>query len=244
MAEAIKSGKVIDDPEVIKETLGQALLENNPFQAQIDEQIFIYYTHFDSEPELADDIKEGRRLLIAPLDPPIGNLKLLKCKAVILELFTELHLLEFSVQFISRLEYGIIELSFPQKIILGKQKRESVRVPIDPKWGLTVEAVRPSGLSFTGRPINLNIGGICFFSTGKTPIIAEQSRLKIIITWPAKNMEVHANAILIKHHNKDGELYFRAKFLFETYKDARAMEEMTTTLQRREIKKREEVFGS
>ncbi|MBF0456139.1 MAG: PilZ domain-containing protein [Magnetococcales bacterium] len=244
MADSSNPGKVITIPLEIREILSQAVLENNPFQLQIDEQIFIYYTHFDPDLNLEEDIQEGNRILIAPLDPPIGNLKLINSKKVTLELFTALHLLEFEVTFLARLEYGTLALSFPDKVVLGKQKRESVRIPIDPKWGLIVHAVRPSGLTFVGRPVDINIGGTCFFCVGNPPPLNEKSRLKIIIKWPARQIEVEANAIVIKHHDKEGEIFFRTKFLFETYKDARAMEEITTDLQRREIKRREEIFGS
>jgi hypothetical protein len=243
MADSKADGRRISDPEIIRETLGLALLEDNPFQLQLDQQVFVYYTRFSYDPGLAEDIEQGERLLIAPLDPPIGNMKIRSSKKVILELFTEFHLVEAHVEFLSRPNPSAIELSFPQELLLDKQKRDSIRVSIDPLWGLEVQAIRPSGISIAGRPIDLSTGGLCFLSETSIPIMSKKFRLKIVILWPSRNVTVQAQALLIKHHDKEGETYFRAKFLFETYDEARAMEELASALQIRMIKQREELFG-
>ncbi|MBF0379659.1 MAG: hypothetical protein HQL69_01495 [Magnetococcales bacterium] len=243
MVEAQNQGIVVTDPEEIIKIFTQALLEDNPFQLQIGKQVFVYYSRFTIDPQLAEYIENGERLLIAPLDPPIGNIKIIKSKFVTLELFTEFHLVNTKLQFLSRPNPESIELSFPTKLQLGKQKRDSIRVAIDPIWGLEVKAVRPSGITFNGRPTDLSTGGICFSTEAAIPILTKQFRLLLIITWPSRNVEVQAKAILIKFHDKDGDIYFRAKFLFENYDEARAMEELASALQLREIKKREDLFG-
>ncbi|MBF0445049.1 MAG: hypothetical protein HQL68_05625 [Magnetococcales bacterium] len=243
MAEKNKKGKSVTDPEEIKKIFVQALLEDNPFQLQIGTQVFVYYTRFVHDPYLAEYIENGVRLLIAPLDPPIGNIKIIKSKFVTLELFTEFYLVNAKLHFLSRPNPESIELSFPTKLNIGKQKRDSIRVVIDPIWGLEVKAIRPSGISFSGIPTDLSTGGICFSTETSIPIMTKQFRLLLIIIWPSRGVEVQAKAILIKYHDKEGDIFFRAKFLFESYDEARAMEELATALQIREIKKREDLFG-
>ncbi len=237
------SAETVRSEEEIKKILAQALVENNPFQVRLDDQMFLYYSRFDSAPGLAEDIQDGRRLLIAPLDPPVGNIKMLSSQEVRLEMFTKMLLVEAPVKFLSRPDPDTIELSFPETIIKGRQKRESVRVPIDTDLGLLVKAVRSSGISFMGRPVDMSMGGICFYSLGAIPSIAENSRLQIAVLWPNRGMEFLAKGVMIKHFRKEGDVYFRTKFLFDSYKDARAVEEMVTALQRLELKKREEMFG-
>jgi hypothetical protein len=239
----METGETIKNPSTIRRILGQALVENNPLQVRIDNQVFVYYSRFDSEPGLAEDILIGRRLLIAPLDPPVGNIKVLSSNEVYLELFTKSHLVEAKVNFLSRPDPDTIELSFPEEITHGKQKRESVRVPIDPEWQLLVKAIRPSGISFMGRPVDLSMGGTCFFSLGAIPAISENTKLQIAVQWSNRGLQFLAQAILINHFRKEGDVYFRAKFLFDSYKDARSVEEMVTALQRLEIKMRDEKFG-
>ncbi|MBF0193894.1 MAG: hypothetical protein HQL71_05015 [Magnetococcales bacterium] len=243
MAEENPTGKIVSDPEEIRNIFTQALLEDNPFQLQIGEQVFVYYTRFTNDSYLAEDIADGVRLLVAPLDPPIGNIKIVNSKYVTLELFTEFHLVNAKIKFLSRPNPESIELSFPDKLLIGNQKRDSIRVAIDPVWGLQVKAIRPSGISFTGIPTDLSTGGICFTTEASFPVLSKQFRLLIIIMWPSRNVEVQAKAILIKYHDKEGDIFFRAKFLFESYDEARAMEELATALQVREIKKREDLFG-
>jgi hypothetical protein len=243
MADATNEGKRVTDPEEIIKIFSQALLEDNPFQLQIGTQVFVYYTRFTKDSYLAEDIADGVRLLIAPLDPPIGNIKIINSKFVTLELFTEFYLVNAKLQFLSRPNPESIELSFPTQLLIGKQKRDSIRVSIDPVWGLEVKAVRPSGISFTGIPTDLSTGGVCFSTETSIPIMAKQFRLLIIIMWPSRNVEVQAKAIMIKYHDKEGDIFFRAKFLFENYDEARAMEELASALQIREIKKREDLFG-
>ncbi|MBF0444420.1 MAG: PilZ domain-containing protein [Magnetococcales bacterium] len=239
----METNEILKNPSAIKKILGQALVENNPLQLRIDNQVFVYYSKFDSEPGLAEDIQAGKHLLIAPLDPPVGNIKVLKSKELHLELFTKSHLVSTKVKFLSRPDQDTIELSFPEEIAHGSQKRESVRVQIDPDWQLIVKAIRPSGLSFLGRPVDISMGGVCFFSLGAVPSISENTKLQVAVQWPNRNKKFLAKAILIKNFRKEGDVYFRTKFLLETYKDARAVEEMVTALQILEIKKREEKFG-
>jgi hypothetical protein len=239
----VEANKNVTDPEEIINVFTQALLEDNPFQLQIGTQVFVYYTRFTQDPWLAEDIADGVRLLIAPLDPPIGNIKIMSSKFVTLELFTEFHIVNAKLQFISRPNPESIELSFPTELILGKQKRDSIRVTIDPIWGLEIKAIRPSGISFTGIPTDLSTGGVCFSTDTSIPIMTKQFRMQLVIMWPSRGVEVQANAIMIKYHDKEGDIFFRAKFLFESYDEARAMEELASALQIREIKKREELFG-
>ncbi|MBF0359227.1 MAG: hypothetical protein HQL70_11545, partial [Magnetococcales bacterium] len=188
MSVKIKSGQTIKDPGEIQQVLSQALTEDHPFKLRIDKQVFTYYTRFTYSPELAEDIENGIHLLIAPLDPPIGNIKIIKSKKVTLELFTEFHLVTAICHFVSRPNPESFELSFPKELILGKQKRDSVRVKIDPAWELAVKAIRPSGIPFTGIPTDISTGGICFFSEASIPIMTKQLRLQIIVQWPARNV--------------------------------------------------------
>ena len=229
--------------EKIIEILEKAFDENKPLQVQLDKQIFTYYSRFSSDSNLLEDIQEEKHLLIAPLDPPIGNIKIITCYKVNLKIFTDSYLIESPVYFLSRPDIRVLQLSFPKELILGKQQRDAVRIDIAPEWGLIVKIIRPSGLSFLGQPVDLSIGGLSFFSLGAIPAIADKSRVKIIIQWPNKKKVARVEAIIIKHQTKDGNAHFRSRFLFESYKDVRDVEEITTALQRLHIKKRELLFG-
>ncbi|MBF0383257.1 MAG: PilZ domain-containing protein [Magnetococcales bacterium] len=231
------------DENKIIDILARAVVENNPFKVQLDKQVFVYYSRFSTEPTLLEDIQQQKHILIAPLDPPLGNLKIINAKKTTITLFTELHLVEVPVHFISRPDISILQLSFPKELVVDKQQRESIRVPVEPDWGLIVKAIRPSGISFIGRLHDISTGGLCFLSIGSVPSLAEKSKLEVIIQWPNRNKEVRARAIIIKNQIRDGDMYFRAKFLFDSYKDARNLEEMTVSLQRLHIKKREQLFG-
>ena len=228
---------------MISGILEEMISENHPFKIRLNDQEFSYYTRFYNYPTMMKDIHDGKHLLIDPIDPPIGNIKIIQSNKVTLESFTSSYLVKASVQFLSRQERNVIKLSYPKALDIEKQKRTDIRVPIDPSWGVIVKVIYPAGMSFLGPVINLSKNGICFVC--QTPIanIDKLPSMKLIVIWEDKKMKAQGDAEILSYHIQEGGVYYYARFWFESSADVRSVQKMLSSLQKNYQAKRAALFG-
>lgn len=240
----IKEGAV-EDKEQILEVLTAVLTENLPVHVQINEAPFVYYSHFDWEleenanKEIVDSklyLEEARYLLLAALDPPIGNIKIRNSEKVTLQFFTQRLLFDCRTSFQQMTAGKKICLAFPGSIAQKPQKRSAFRAPVDRNWDITAEVTRPSGISFNAKLNDISTGGTAFYSMGATPRIAEDSKVNMLFTYPEGHLETQA--VVLGSFVKEGEQYFRTQFLVANYETARKIEALVTFVQRENIQKR------
>ncbi|OSM05237.1 hypothetical protein [Magnetofaba australis] len=241
-AKLLKEGTV-DDVEKIISIIIKAIEDNLPVQLTIGEQDpFTYYTYFEREHENTIYLKEARYVLIAALDPPIGNIKIRNAVYVDAQMFTDTTLVRARLRFQKVRESKIIQLSFPAKLEQEPQKRAVIRAKIDPKWALNLEIIRPSGVKFDAKAYDIGTGGLAFYPVKKDlPRITDGSRSEVVIHWP-EGKPIRIDAMLIGEFSKEGYTGYRCRFMIGNYELAKQIEEMVAWVQRQTLKKRTRLF--
>ncbi len=233
---------IIKDRREIVKVITAALVEDNPVQVQFGKEASSYYSRFRVGADRFEEVENGEHLDIAPLDPPAGNIRIRSTPKINLSFFTTSYSVSAQLDFLETTNRRSMRLSFPETLTLTGQKRESVRVDVDPKWDLVVKALRPSGMSFVTKAQDLSFGGICFYSVGAIPMLAEKAKIRLILQWPSEKLKAEAGAIMVKQFTKEGDAFFRARFMFDSHKKARGVEEVVAALQRKHLSRRRKLF--
>ena len=239
----------VETLEEISKLLIMILEEKFPVRVFLGNSSFPYYSHFEWE-LLEDDsgkivdskahLEQGAFLLLAALDPPIGNLKIRTASEINIEFFTKRHLLNCSVSLKKITGSKKLSLSFPQKLAQKPQRRSSFRAPIARSMDIIVSVTRPSGIAFGVKLSDLSVGGTSFYPTGATPRIADHSRVELDIRYPEG--QINVDAIILGSFSKDGEQFFRSQFLVADHKTASDLGELVNYLQRESVQKRVQTF--
>ncbi len=210
---------LLNNPSEMIPLFVTVLEEKYPVRVSLSNATSPYYSHF--EWELMEDemgqvvqsknyLEKGQYLLLAALDPPIGNLKIRSATEIRMEFASKYHLLECETTLDLITPARKICLAFPKNLHQKPQQRSAVRVPVERNLPVVASVVRPSGIVFEAKFRDISTGGVSFFATGATPRIADQSRVEMTITSPAGKMEV--DAVIVGSYSKDGEQVFRAQF--------------------------------
>lgn len=248
-AEVVRDGHLTSLDEMIP--LLRVVLEAKfPVRIFLSNATAFFYTHFEWEfmenaagvvTQSKDYLEDGHYLLLAPLDPPIGNIKIRNATEIRAEMASQHHLLECVTTLQTTTPDRKICLAFPRVIRLKPQKRASVRVPVDRKMNVTASVVRPSGIIFAASFVDISATGAAFAPTGATPRIADNSRVEILIDYPMGKVSV--DAIVLGSLMKDGETVFRAQFLISSHKIASGVNECVSYVQRELLQRRAHLMG-
>lgn len=204
-----------------------------------------YYTHLEwefieyEEGEVLQSkeyLEEGDYLLLAPLDPPIGNIKIRNAAEIRAEFASERHLLECVTTLQTTTPDRKICLAFPKTLRVKPQKRAAVRVPVDRKMRVTASVVRPSGIVFSATFVDVSVTGAAFSPTGATPRIADHSRVELLIDYPEGKCSVEA--VVLGSFIKTGETVFRAQFLISSHKISGEVSAFVSYVQRELLQRR------
>ena len=225
------------------------LEEKRPVRLMLDKGPFWYYSYF--EPELLESesglimeshtyLEEGQYLLLAPLDPPIGNLKIRNASDVHLELTSKFHLMECVTSLDKITPSRKIRLVFPKSMRQKAQQRLAVRVPVARNMPIVVSVSRPSGIAFEARFRDISTGGASFCSTGAIPKIADHARVDMEVTYPGGTVTM--NAMVVGSFPKDGEHIFRAQFLVADQKTSRNINALVSYVQWENISRRKKTL--
>ena len=246
--EPVAEGTVEGIPE-IAQLLIVTLEEKLPVQVFLDNSSFPYYSLFEWElvengngmvMDSKEHLERGLYLLLAALDPPIGNLKIRSATEINIEFFTKTHLLNSEVALEKITGARKICLTFPKQLKQKPQRRASFRAPVDRSMEIAVSVTRPSGISFNVKLADLSVGGTSFYPMGATPRLADHSRVEMDISYPEGSVSV--DAMILGSFARAGEQFFRAQFLVGNHKTASALGELVSYLQRENTHKRAQTF--
>ncbi|MBF0161734.1 MAG: PilZ domain-containing protein [Magnetococcales bacterium] len=221
------------------------LEEKLPIRVMLGDTPFWYYSHFEWEllesesgfvVESRAYLEESKFLLLAPLDPPIGNLKIRNAKEVHLELTSKYHLLECTTTLEQITPARKIRLVFPRSMRQKPQQRLAVRVPVARNMPIVASVIRPSGIVFEAQFRDISSGGSAFCATGAIPKIADHARVTMAITYPDGKLEVEA--VVVGSFPKDGEHIFRSQFLVADQQTSRDINALVSYVQRENIQRR------
>lgn len=208
------SGKsLVKDVQQIQQIIEIAVTNGSAINVQIPGEKILFTTFFASTTAADFKTKEGDLcLLVSPLDPPMGNIKIRGAAYLNISFFTDTYIAEAKVNYIKFLEDRSIQLSFPKEVIRGAQKRSSARVKMDPKLNISTHIKRPAGFMIPVKIYDISTGGVAFYSEETIPPMLENTRVIFIISRPAqRDIEVIANVLGVM--NKDGKTCYRTTFI-------------------------------
>ncbi|ABK45518.1 type IV pilus assembly PilZ [Magnetococcus marinus MC-1] len=231
------------DPREIVKIFTSAMLDESHVHVRLDHGMVEYFSLFRSSADELEALQSADHLTLTPLDPPVGNAKIRLCERVMLRFFTAQFSAECQCTFLETQDNRSIHLSLPERLTLIPQRRADVRVKIDEKKPFILKIIRPSGISFLAKPIDISAGGISFASIGNVPHISEKSRIHLILDWKNEGIHIKVRALMLKEINKEGEQLLRARFLPESLAAAQSIEELVALVQRKHLQQRAELFS-
>ena len=249
--------EVIESTAEIAQLLIAVLEEKLPVRVFLGDYSLPYYSLFESEPvedengEIIENkngeilynkehLERGGYILLAALDPPIGNIKIRTAAEINVELLTRFHLLECMVELQKITENKKLRLSFPQQINKKPQTRTAFRAPVDVNMDIFVTIIRPSGISFSAKLDNISVGGAAFYPLSVTARIPDNSRVKMDISYPEGNITV--DNVVLGTFVKGGGQFFRSRFLVSSSRTVNDISSLVNYVQREKSKKRIKTF--
>lgn len=235
---------VVQEKEKIISVMQAALMSGGPIKVQITGETIQFFTFFALEDSgSADYLLKANILLIAPLDPPLGNLKIRRAPAVVLSFFTDTFIAETRVRFLKVRADRNLELTFPQEITRSKQKRVAARYKVDSSFKYQMRVVRPSGVPFEGKIIDISTGGMAFYARDKTVARMEESGIiKFEITPPGLEREIHVEGKILGAVEKEGQPCFRAQFKIKTQETLRLLKKFVDAVANDQATRRQKLF--
>ncbi|MBF0611136.1 MAG: PilZ domain-containing protein [Magnetococcales bacterium] len=202
----------VKDIGQIKEIIELAVTNQATINVKIPGEKTPFATHFATNVAADFKTREGQLcLLVAPLDPPIGNLRMRSASFLYISFFTEYFTAEAKVHFLKNLEDRSIQLSFPTEIERGVQKRSSSRVRVDPKLNITCTIKRPAGFTYVVKLFDISSGGVAFYPEETIPPMTDNTKLILTISRPAqKDIELPCTTLGVM--KRDDKTCFRAVF--------------------------------
>ena len=244
----VREGVVSSMAEMVP-LLSTVLQDKLPVQVFLSNAPSAFYSHF--EWELLEDelgqvqqskayLDQGQYLLLASLDPPIGNLKMRNATEIRLEFASKYHLLECTTTLDTITPARKICLAFPKSLRQKPQQRLAVRVPVERNMNIVISVVRPSGIVFEAKFVDISSGGAAFFATGAIPMIADHTRVDMTVTYPEGKVRVES--VILGAFSKQGEQIFRAQFLVDSQKAASDINALVGYVQRENIQRRKKLL--
>ena len=237
---------VVADQEQIIQIITLLTAESkNPVIVNTEKEIFDYHSYLKlnnkNSPDSANIV-----LIVDALDPPIGNVRIRVSSSIIIRIFSKRFCFELPVQLLAVMS-DQFKMSLPQQIGIQKEKRSSVRVKVDPRWDIIVEATRMAGVTFPLKIDNIGLGGLCFFCSGQTPGILKGLQVQFNLLWPSKGIELNFSVHVVESSilKEDEKCRYHARYRFENYNEiVRSLEKMVTDMQREMLVRREKRFVS
>lgn len=239
---AAKDNKIaVKDTLQIQQLIETAVVHGSAIVVRIPGEKIRFTTYFSTTN--ANDFKttDGQWcLLVAPLDPPLGNIKMRGAPYLTISFFTDLFVVESRVNYLKNLEDRSIQLSFPTAMFRSPQKRSSARIVVDPKMNIQAKIRRPAGLTFAVKIYDICVGGVAFYSDDTIPPMLENTRLVFTISRPAQR-DIEITAVILGVFNKDEKTCYRAIFGHKE-ESLKEVEKLVQSLVNKNQAKRQKLF--
>ncbi|MEO5377534.1 MAG: PilZ domain-containing protein [Magnetococcus sp. DMHC-6] len=235
---------VIEDRYAILDLILKTAISQNAIRVQIGDDVNSYLTHFAGTREGEDlsYLDVTRYLLLEPLSPPVGNIRIREGKLIRLNFFTELFFAECYVDFIATYANRCIQTTFPIQLLQGPQKRASVRVKVTTPELLLTEVTRPSGLGFDVNIVDIGTGGICFLGKEIHGEIPVGSTISITLN-PNKGAILYLKAIVLPAVGTVGKGVQRAKFIELDPHTQYHLARLVVRIHKTNLRNRHRIFG-
>lgn len=234
--------EAIKDQDQIVRLLEDAVVGSHPITVRLRGVSHPFHSLFDSRSKAdLDAFRNGMYLLISPLDPPMGNIKIRFSPVITLSFFTPRRVISCIVTFMATLD-GSLKLGFPTKLFQNPQKRAATRIKIQPDWEITVQVTRPSGLDFAAKIYDISATGIAFYPVDPVPMMLENARIRLLISiYPYPVIDIQGHVIGTK--KDEGNVCYQTSFLHKTSASRKLMETMITRLSTKQDQRRSNLFG-
>lgn len=233
--------QIVTDPQQIEQLLGEAVNSENFLTVTLAGERLQFYTLFLLQENSSDYLAQHDYLLVAPLDPPIGNIKLRSAKEIVIDFFTQRHVVSAQVDYRGQTVGRGIQLGFPTRLVASSQKRAGVRIIPDGRLAISVTIVRPSGLSFSAAIDDISMGGVAFANFSQEARLEHGARVTMIFEV-AGHPTVQSEGVVLGVVQKHGRSCLRVRFRLATSAQVRALGELTAFIQRDVLQRRADRF--
>ncbi|MBF0370963.1 MAG: PilZ domain-containing protein [Magnetococcales bacterium] len=233
----------VTDPKLISQIIMMMTMEGDqPIRLHFGRQIFNYHSYLKvniREFQAADSLY----LLIDALDPPIGNIRIRSSQFIDIQMFTKKYFLGFRVSYLDLVKKNLFKLSFPNELMVKREKRASIRVKTDSKWKISTLITREAGITFPVQLRDISVGGLCFDCKENIPKINKASTLTCQFEWKELDAPLTLSASVVEGFVEEDLCGYRGRFLFDSYDDSlRALERMVSAMQLKYLKRRKKYF--
>lgn len=260
---------IITSVSKIASILMQAADDRSLVEIAFGSRILVYKTRIefdvDTDPggaggtELSSEyLRQGRHMLIGPIDPPEGNDKLMAAGMATLQFAQGTRFNEFHTRYIENRtsqdgEQPLYALEFPQTVFRKQQRRASARFPVSEAAAVILTVERPALITFRALLLDIGTGGISFMqpkdiaplksrsdkradmmSSEMSGDYPENCHLHLKFHWPFEQ-ELEVPGVLIKNKVAMGKTRVHVRFSVESYELSRELGLLVSYVERLEL---------
>lgn len=234
----------LNNPRQIAELVEQAALRFTLITIRIRGHGHPFHTLFEfKEKTDLEAIFAYKHLFIAPLDPPIGNIKIHFAPQINLRFQTEEHIVDMEVTFKGIATNRLIQLDFPRQASLSVQHRDNNRVSIQPDWPIEAMISNATDLNFIAKLHDISRGGLAFYPSDPTLAMPINSRIQVsLLAYPMPAIDLTME--ILGNKPVGDKICYRGMFLFKNVKERKALDYLISRLETRTKQRRLDLFGS
>lgn len=234
----------LTDREEIRQVMAEGALHGTAITVQLKGDEQIYHSAFETrDEEELQLVRRGQGLLIAPLDPPVGNIKMRFSPQVTLRFALHDHAVEVESQLERLLEQRVVRMRFPHQATLSAQQRNNDRIPVLPDHPVEMDVSAESGPTLEARIYDISRGGLAFYAVEQGAPLLPLGKVRITL-WLAPFPEVALQAELLGTKQVGNRLCYRAIFRFRTSRERTTQAFMVAHLDKSLKQRRQELFGN
>lgn len=235
--------RILTEREEVRRIIEEAALRGSALHVEIKGEPRLYHSAFETrDEEQLREIRQGRAILMAPLDPPLGNMKIRFAPEVVLRFALYDYAVEMDVPMEGILANRTLRLGFPRSLRLAPQQRHNPRVPVVPELPVEMVIWSEDGQAVPGRVHDVSRGGVAFSALEGAGAfqVGEKLRLTMLVQ-SVTILELHAEVLGTK--TVDGKDSFRAMFHYHSGRERSIQEHLICRMEQEMKRRREVLFG-
>lgn len=237
-------GRTVKEGEEVRRIVEEAAVRGSALHVAIRGERQIFHSAFETRDE--EDLKvvrQGRAILMAPMDPPLGNVKIRFAPEVVVRFSLHDYAVEAEVVLETLLENRTLRLSFPRELHLTPQQRYNDRIPMVPNLPVEMVVWSEEGNALQARVHDLSRGGVAFFTLENSNAELALGG-KVRLTLMVQSVTVlELSAELLGTKRVEGQICYRAVFRYQSGRERSVQEHLVSRMEQELKRRRQELFG-
>ena len=242
----VADGEIVSDGATLANLLTSAAEGKVPVEVGFGNKILTFQSRFALEMESDDLATTGtaaylrRReyVLLAELDRPEGNERVMNTEFLTLHFPTQSKFVEFKTRFLEISDRAegkkAFKLAFPNIAFYKPQRRGAVRVQIGPSHGIAATVTRAAGVDFEVELADVSMGGVGFVIPRDIAKLEAQSDVEVRLAWPPENTLLLPGK-LVRMGFKQNKQIGQVRFTIRSYELTRQLGELVAYAQRKRL---------